>query len=227
MRRPRLFGRAFLDSSSVANADDVDDVDDIDSRPGPDGRAVRRIGGMSAMPRGHIRALVENADGQRRPRSAPASRSDHSRLFQAGSVADLHQGRRCLRVREQMEAALLQESRQRLFPAARAVGHHAQGVARVLRRERHRLVDAVLSARQHAASHRTALRRVPFGELQHDSQNGHRVERRLREVPRARQQSRRAAIDCQHREPCAARLREGQRHVHPVPLTGPAHEGAG
>ena len=37
-------------------------------------------------------------------------------------------------------------------------------------RERHRLVDAILSGGQHAAPHRTALRRLPFRQLQHADQ---------------------------------------------------------
>ena len=52
---------------------------------------------------------------------------------------------------------------------------------------RHRLVDRLLSQRQYAAPHGPPLRRLPFGQLQHPDQNRHRVERRLRKVPRPRQ----------------------------------------
>ena len=43
---------------------------------------------------------------------------------------------------------------------------------------------------QHAAAHRPALRRLPFGELQRADESGHRVERRLRALPRPRQRAR-------------------------------------
>ena len=51
----------------------------------------------------------------------------------------------------------------------------------------------ILSGRQHAASDRTALRRLPFGELQHPDQDGDGVERRLREVPRTGRRARRSS----------------------------------
>ena len=54
-----------------------------------------------------------------------------------------------------------------------------------LRRARNRLVDGILSRRQHEAAHRSALRWLPFGELQHPDEDGDGMERRLREVPRA------------------------------------------
>ena len=63
----------------------------------------------------------------------------------------------------------------------------------VLRAAEHRLVGAVLSGRQHEAADRAALRRLPLGELRHPDQDGDRVERRLREVPRAGQRARPAA----------------------------------
>ena len=43
---------------------------------------------------------------------------------------------------------------------------------------------SILPHREHAATDRTALRRLPFGQLQHPNQVRHRVERRLRKVPR-------------------------------------------
>ena len=59
-----------------------------------------------------------------------ASRRDHSRSLQARSAGHVHQGRHRVRLRQQVEAALLHEGRRRLFPAARAVGRHAQDLAR-------------------------------------------------------------------------------------------------
>ena len=77
--------------------------------------------------------------------------------------------------------------RQRLLSAAGAVGRRQPRVAAVLRAAQHRLVGAALSGRQHAAADRSALRRLPFGQLRRQDQGGHGMERRLREVPRARQ----------------------------------------
>ena len=48
-----------------------------------------------------------------------------------------------------------------------------------------------LSPRQHEAPHRPDLRRLPFRQLQHPHQASHRVERRLRALPRPRQRARR------------------------------------
>ena len=85
------------------------------------------------------------------------------------------------------------------YPLRRAVGHHPQIWRAYMVAPKHRLVGAVLSGRQHAAPHRPALRRLPFGELQHPDQNGHGVECGLREVPRARQRARGEALADQYR----------------------------
>ena len=112
--------------------------------------------------------------------------------------------------------------RRRLLPAARAVGRHQPRVAPVLRAAEHRLVGAALSGRQHAAADRSALRRLPFGQLRHQDQDGHGVERRLRAVPRSGQRARRPADRREHRESGEARLRPRQRHLHSVPFAGTA-----
>ena len=152
-----------------------------------------------------------------------ASRRDHSRSLEARSAADVHEGRHCVRLRQQVEAALFHESRRRLLPAAGAMGHHQQGLAAVLRAAEHRLVGAALSRRQHAAPDRAALRRLPFRELQRADQGRHRVERRLRKVPRpgqrARRDSRRAANIV---NPARLDFVQAQRHLHSVPLAGQA-----
>ena len=59
----------------------------------------------------------------RDPRNTPTPSSPTSR---SPIPSYFHEGRHRLRLRQQMEAALLQESRRRLFPAAGAVGRHAQ-----------------------------------------------------------------------------------------------------
>src|ERR1700676_4885169 len=100
-----------------------------------------------------------------------------------------------------METALLSEGRRRLLPAAGPVGCVAQDVARVLGAAEHRLGGAVLSAGQLAAAHGPALRWLPFGELQRADENSHRVERRLRALPRSPQRAREAAVRVEHPEP--------------------------
>ena len=68
----------------------------------------------------------------RDPREHP--RRHHPRLFQTRSARHLHQGRYRVRLRQPVEAALLQKGRRRLFPVTGAVGRHAQGLAAVFRR---------------------------------------------------------------------------------------------
>ena len=90
------------------------------------------------------------------------------------------------------------------FPLAGAMGRHAQNVAALFRAEQRRLVGAALSAGQFQAADRTALRRLPFSELRHRDQNRQRMERRLREVPRAGQRPCGPPGARQHPEPGAA-----------------------
>ena len=109
------------------------------------------------------------------------------------------------------------------FPLAGAVGRHAPAVAPVLRAAEHRLVGAALSGRQHEAADRPAVRRLPLGELRR---------RRRRRSPNgtsaARSATARAASTS--RDPARANIVnparldyvQRQRHLHPVPLAGPA-----
>ena len=144
-------------------------------------------------------------------------------FVEAGSARDVHEGRRRVRLRQQVEAALLHEGRRRLLPAARAVGRHAQACggryfvqpntdwwvplypADNMQRPTGPLCDGCHSVNYDVAD-----------------EDGHGVERRLREVPRPRQRARAPADAREHRQSRAARLRARQRHVHPVPLAGPA-----
>jgi len=52
------------------------------------------------------------------------------------------------------------------------------------------------------------------------TKDGHRVERRLREMPWARQRTRRAALARHHREPVAPGPHQRGERVHPVPFPG-------
>jgi hypothetical protein len=150
-----------------------------------------------------------------------ASRRDHSRSDKPDPLVTFKKRRHRVRLRQQVEAAVLHEGRRRLLPARRAVGRHAQAVAAYLVAE-HRLVGAALSRRQHEAADRTAVRRLPLGELRRPDEAGHRVERRLREVPRPGQRARRRPVRANIVNPARARFRARERHVHPVPLAGPA-----
>ena len=115
-------------------------------------------------------------------------------LVKARSAGDLHEGRYRLRLRQQMEAALFQEGRRRLLPAAGAVGRHAQDLARLLRRQ--------AGTDWWAAYYPADNMQRPTGPLcdgchsvnyDIDDQDSHRVECRLREVPRPRQRPRRSS----------------------------------
>ncbi len=55
-------------------------------------------------------------------------------------------------------------------------------------------------------------------------QDRHRVERRLREMPRSGRGACQEADARHHSQSCPLRLRPCQRHLHPVPLPGPAAE---
>ena len=96
-----------------------------------------------------------------------AAGRDHPGPLEARSARDVQARRHRVRLRQQVEAALLHEGRRRLLPAARSVGRHQPGLAAVLRAAEHRLVGAALSRRQHAAADRSAVRRLPLGELRH------------------------------------------------------------
>ncbi len=106
--------------------------------------------------------------------------------------------------------------------ARRAVGRHAQAVARVSGGERHRLVDGVLSRRQRDAADRRAVRRLPLGELRHPDEEADRVERRLRTLPRPGQRTRRQSDAREHREPRAAERGGRRQRLRAVPLAGAA-----
>ena len=92
----------------------------------------------------------------------------------------------------------------------------------LFRPQQRRLVGDALSARQFPAPDRPALRRLSFRELRHQHQDRHRVECRLREVPRAGRGACQKAGPRQHSQPGAPRLCARQRHLHPVPFAGPA-----
>ena len=190
-------------------------------RPGSDPDYV----GSAACQRCHaddLRALVEDAHGQRRPRSEDAPRRDHPRPEQARSARHLHEGRHRVRLRQQVEAALLHaRSATTTSRSARSGTSRTSGGA-LLRRRQHRLVGAALSGRQREAADRPALRRLPLGQLQRRrrsrSPSGTSAARSATARPRAR----RAAGAREHLQPGARRSGARQRHLHPVPLAGPA-----
>ena len=111
-------------------------------------------------------------------------------LSKAGPAGHLHERRHRLCLWQPLEAALFQKNRRRLFPAACAVGRHAQDVA------------AVISYRTTLIGGRPC---IPPDNLQRPTgplcdgchsvnyniadQDRHRMERRLRAVPRPRQRA--------------------------------------
>ena len=154
---------------------------------------VRRIHGVPALPCADLRALVEDAHGERRPRPEGASRRHHPGLLEARSAAHLHERRYRLRLRQQVEAALLHEGRRRLLSAPRAVGRHAPHWRPYIVQPTPIGGSPYYPADNMQAADRSAVRRLPLGELQRPDQDRHGVERRLREMPRPGQRARRAA----------------------------------
>ena len=115
----------------------------------------------------------------------------------------------------------------RLLRLPRPMGRAGQDVAALLRRAGDRLVGGTLSRRSDAAADRSAVRRLSLRQLRHQDEDGHRVERRLREVPRPRQPARRVSGRLDDREPGEARRRPRRRRLPPVPFARSAtHEAA-
>ena len=141
-----------------------------------------------------------------------------------GSAAHLQARRRGVRVRDEMEAALLHEAGQRLFPARRRSGtSRTRCGAPYFVAAEHRLVGAALSRRQQERPDRPAVRRLPLGELQ-------RADEDASPSGTSAASGATAAAASTSRSPTATNIVNpakldfvrGQRHVHPVPLAGAA-----
>ena len=183
---------------------------------------LRRLRGVPPVSRRDLRSLEGDADGERRARSEAAPRRDHPGPVEAGSARHVRRRRHRVRLRQPVEAALLQARRRRLLSAARAVGRRAQDVAAVSRARRHGLVGPVLRQGQPRAPDRPVVRRLPLGRLRRPRRRRvDRMERRLREVPRPRRRSRARAEPREHHQPGEARSGRRERRLHPVSLAGP------
>ena len=151
-----------------------------------------------------------------------ASRPRAARLRQARPAADLQAERRRVRLRHEVEAALLHEGRQRLLSAAGAVGRDARVwraymvqpntdwwvphyPADNMKRPTGPLCDGCHSVNYNVAD-----------------QDRDGMERRVREVPRPRQRTRRRPSPANIVNPARLDLRAGERHVHPVSFAGTA-----
>jgi mono/diheme cytochrome c family protein len=110
------------------------------------------------------------------------------------------------------------------FPEPAQWGRHARNVAALFRTEHGRLVGAALSVGQFQAADRAALRWLPFSELRYRDENGQRMERRLREVPRRGKRPCCPADAGQHPQSRALQLCACQRRLHPMSLAGPSSE---
>ena len=146
-------------------------------------------------------------------------------LSKPDPLVNVHQGRHRLRLWQQVEAALLQAGRRRLFSAAGAVGRDAQDLAR--------RISCKNGTDWWAPLYPPDNFQRPTGPLcdgchsvNYDiaDQDSHRMECRLREVPWPGQRACRSTRARQHRQSGAARLRAGQRHLHSMPFAGPAAE---
>ena len=135
----------------------------------PDLRRLRR---MPRLSHGGLRPLEEDPDGERRPRSEGASRRHHSGSEQARSAGDVHEGPDRVRLRQQVEAALLhEESATTIFRSARS------GTSRTSSGAPIRCANGTdwwtpfyPGGQQHAAD-RPAVRRLPLRQLRHPDED--------------------------------------------------------
>ena len=88
-----------------------------------------------------------------------------SRISRSPIRSSLSRRKTRFRLWQSLEAALFHQAWRRLFSSPGAVGHHQSSLAQISRAADRRLVGAALSGRQHAASDRPALRRMPLGQL--------------------------------------------------------------
>ena len=124
-----------------------------DGRRGGFRRAnLHRFIGLQDLPPLALRALEEDQNGERRPRSRPGFRCHSARPFQGQSTGHVYEAGHRLRVRQQVEAALFHEGGRRLLPLAGAMGCGALQVAALLREERDRLVVRPVPGGQHEAA---------------------------------------------------------------------------
>src|SRR5580692_7708234 len=82
-----------------------------------------------------------------------------------------------------METAVLEANWRRLVRTPGTMGCDPPDVAAVLRQEWYGLVGSAISAGQHAAADRAAVRWVPLGKLRYRHQESHGMERWLRAMP--------------------------------------------
>ena len=186
---------------------------------------VRRLGGVRALPRADLRAVEADAHGQRRARSARASGRDHPGPH-ASPI-------RCVTfTKDQIAFVYGSKWKQRYFTKvgddyfplrAQWDVTHEQWRPYIVA-DGNRLVGAVLSRRR-TASGRPARLCDGCHSVNYNvkTKSRHRVERRLREVPRSRQRRTSARPSrATHRQPVAARSDQRGRRLHPVPLAGTA-----
>jgi hypothetical protein len=147
-----------------------------------------------------------------------ANGGDHSPIFPPTTLLDSRRSRLAWSTAAFGNKVTSRNVERRLFSGTRSVGRDESRMAPVFRGEWNGLVGATVSARQHAASHRSHVRWLPLGRLQHSQQASGGVERRLQALPRSRKRARGASDARQYAESCAHGLRRRERHLYSMPF---------
>ena len=166
--------------------------------------------------------METHADGQRHTRPPATSGCDPWRFFNAESAGYLHAKKTSRSRTEPSGSNAISRRSATTSSSFRLSGTCGTKPGGSTTSSLGRTGGRRLSRRPNAAADRDLVRRLPLGELQHPDENVHRMECRLREMPRRRRRARSDQKNAVHRQSIEARRCAGRRCLHPVPLAGAA-----